>query len=78
MTATTPAQDFNRSVIEEFRANGGQVGGWFEGEDLLLLTTTGARSGAERTTPLGFVRHEGVLLVVGSNLGAPAHPAWYH
>ncbi|AZM93469.1 nitroreductase family deazaflavin-dependent oxidoreductase [Streptomyces sp. W1SF4] len=78
MPATTPAQDFNRSVIEEFRANGGQVGGWFEGEDLLLLTTTGARTGAERTTPLGFVRHEGVLLVVGSNLGAPAHPAWYH
>ncbi|ARZ66528.1 cation-binding protein [Streptomyces albireticuli] len=69
---------FNQSVIEEFRANGGKVGGPFEGGDLLLLTTTGARSGASHTTPLGYVRHEGLLLVVGSNLGAPAHPAWYH
>ncbi|TSB23352.1 nitroreductase/quinone reductase family protein [Streptomyces benahoarensis] len=69
---------FTRSVIEEFRAHGGRVGGPFEGADLLLLTTTGARSGLPRTTPLGYVRHGGALLVVGSNLGAPRHPAWYH
>ncbi|MEW1689135.1 nitroreductase/quinone reductase family protein [Streptomyces sp. NPDC091265] len=69
---------FNESVIEEFRANEGKVGGPFEGGDLLLLTTTGARSGAERTTPLGYVRHGGLLLIVGSNLGAPNHPGWYH
>ncbi|MFF9347939.1 nitroreductase/quinone reductase family protein [Streptomyces sp. NPDC014734] len=69
---------FNTSVIEEFRANGGEVGGPFEGGDLLLLTTTGARSGKETTTPLGYVRHGDALLVVGSNMGAPAHPAWYH
>ncbi|MGW0390644.1 nitroreductase/quinone reductase family protein [Streptomyces sp. NPDC003042] len=69
---------FNQSVIEEFRAHQGKVGGPFEGEDLLLLTTTGARSGAERTTPLGFVRHDGALLIVASNLGAPHHPDWYH
>ncbi|MFB7914072.1 nitroreductase/quinone reductase family protein [Streptomyces sp. NPDC056061] len=69
---------FNTSVIEEFRANGGEVGGPFRGSDLLLLTTTGARSGKEATTPLGYVRHGDALLVVGSNLGAPAHPAWYH
>lgn len=69
---------FHESVIEEFRANGGKVGGPFEGGNLLLLTTTGAHSGAERTTPLGFVRHRGSLLIVGSNLGAPKHPAWYH
>ncbi|MFJ1694999.1 nitroreductase/quinone reductase family protein [Streptomyces sp. NPDC088252] len=68
---------FDPSVIEEFRAKGGKVGGPFEGADLLLLTTTGARSGKESTTPLGHVRHGDSLLVVGSDLGAPAHPAWY-
>ncbi|GGK13850.1 cation-binding protein [Streptomyces camponoticapitis] len=68
---------FNDSVTEEFRANGGKVGGPFEGADLLLLTTTGAKSGARRTTPLGYVRHGDSLLVVASNLGAPAHPDWY-
>ncbi|MGW2087750.1 nitroreductase/quinone reductase family protein [Streptomyces sp. NPDC001880] len=68
---------FNQSVIEEFRANAGKVGGPFEGGDLLLLTTTGARSGKETTTPLGYVRHGDALLVVGSNLGAPRHPDWY-
>ncbi|MDK0521448.1 nitroreductase/quinone reductase family protein [Streptomyces sp. ML-6] len=69
---------FNQSVIDEFRANEGKVGGPFEGGDLLLLTTTGARSGKETTTPLGYVRHGDTLLVVGSNLGAPKHPDWYH
>ncbi|MFE7041440.1 nitroreductase/quinone reductase family protein [Streptomyces atratus] len=69
---------FNQSVIEEFRANGGKVGGPFEGGDLLLLTTTGARSGKETTTPLGYVRHGDSLLIVGSNLGSPNHPDWYH
>lgn len=69
---------FNESVIEEFRANEGKVGGPFEGGDLLLLTTTGAKSGAERTTPLGYVRHGELLLLVGSSLGAPHHPGWYH
>ncbi|WP_083949647.1 nitroreductase family deazaflavin-dependent oxidoreductase [Herbidospora yilanensis] len=69
---------FDRSVIAEFRANAGRVGGPFAGGDLLLLTTTGAKSGKETTTPLGYVRHGGSLLVVGSNLGAPRHPGWYH
>ncbi|HBF78752.1 MAG TPA: nitroreductase family deazaflavin-dependent oxidoreductase [Streptomyces sp.] len=69
---------FDEQVIEEFRANEGRVGGPFEGGDLLLLTTTGARSGTERTTPLGYVRHGDALLLVGSNLGGPHHPAWYH
>ncbi|MFH8789034.1 nitroreductase/quinone reductase family protein [Streptomyces roseoverticillatus] len=69
---------FNQSVIDEFRANGGKVGGPFEGGDLLLLTTTGAKSGTEHTTPLGYVRHDGLVLVVGSSMGAHRHPAWYH
>ncbi|MGX2995786.1 nitroreductase/quinone reductase family protein [Streptomyces sp. JNUCC 64] len=69
---------FNESVIDEFRANRGKVGGYFEGSDLLLLTATGARSGEERTVPLGYVAHGDELLVVGSNLGGPKHPDWYH
>ncbi|MEU7199755.1 nitroreductase/quinone reductase family protein [Streptomyces sp. NPDC045470] len=71
------SQSFNQSVIAEFRANGGKVGGPFEGSDLLLLTTTGATSGKPHTVPLGCVRDVGLLLVVGSNLGAPDHPDWY-
>lgn len=69
---------FNDQVIDEFRARGGKVGGPFEGGDLLLLTTTGARSGAEHTVPLAFIRDGGLLLVVASAGGAARHPAWYH
>ncbi|MFD3647790.1 nitroreductase/quinone reductase family protein [Streptomyces cyaneofuscatus] len=69
---------FQQSVIDEFRANAGKVGGPFAGADLLLLTTTGARTGRPHTTPLGHVRDGGRVLVVGSNLGAPHHPDWYH
>ncbi|CAN3984095.1 nitroreductase/quinone reductase family protein [Kitasatospora purpeofusca] len=68
---------FNQAVVEEFRARGGRVGGPFEGGDLLLLTTVGERSGREHTVPLGFVRTEGLLLVVASAAGAPEHPQWY-
>ncbi|WDT58833.1 nitroreductase/quinone reductase family protein [Streptomyces sp. G7(2002)] len=71
--------DFNRQIIEEFRANGGRVGGPFEGGRLLLLTTTGARSGAPHTTPLGYLPDvDGRVLVIASAAGAPKHPAWYH
>ncbi|MGY0464867.1 nitroreductase/quinone reductase family protein [Kitasatospora sp. cg17-2] len=68
---------FNQAVVEEFRARGGRVGGPFEGGDLLLLTTVGERSGREHTVPLGFVRTDGLLLVVASAAGAPEHPQWY-
>ncbi|MFB8200980.1 nitroreductase/quinone reductase family protein [Kitasatospora purpeofusca] len=68
---------FNQAVVEEFRARGGRVGGPFEGGDLLLLTTVGERSGREHTVPLGFVRADGLLLVVASAAGAPEHPQWY-
>ncbi len=70
--------DFNQKIIEEFRANRGLVGGPFEGGRLLLLTTTGARSGARRTTPLAYLPDGSRKLVLASAGGAPSHPAWYH
>ncbi len=69
---------FNRGVVEEFRANGGKVGGQFEGGNLLLLHTTGAKSGKPRLTPLAYVTVEGKMLIVGSYAGAPKDPAWVH
>ncbi|WP_020670119.1 nitroreductase/quinone reductase family protein [Amycolatopsis nigrescens] len=70
--------EFQRQVIAEFRANGGKVGGMFEGWALVLLTTVGARSGLRRTNPLGYLEIDGQPLVVASAMGAPASPAWYH
>jgi deazaflavin-dependent oxidoreductase (nitroreductase family) len=70
--------DFNRKVIEEFRANGGKVGGVFEGAPLLLLTTTGARTGQTYTTPVMYLLDGERILVFASKGGAPTNPAWYH
>jgi deazaflavin-dependent oxidoreductase (nitroreductase family) len=69
--------DYNRQIIEEFRANAGRVGGGFEGADLLLLTTTGRKSGREYTTPVMYLRDGDRLLVFASAAGAPKHPDWY-
>ncbi|MEU8750077.1 nitroreductase/quinone reductase family protein [Streptomyces chartreusis] len=71
--------DFNQQVIEEFRANKGRVGGYFEGARLLLLTTTGARTGRPHTTPVGYLPDsDDRVLVIASAAGAPRHPAWFH
>ncbi|MEV4839543.1 nitroreductase family deazaflavin-dependent oxidoreductase [Nonomuraea sp. NPDC049486] len=70
--------DFNQQVIEEFRANGGKVGGYFEGADLLLLTTTGARSGRQVTSPVMYLEDGGRLVVIASKAGADDNPAWFH
>ncbi|XVV07776.1 nitroreductase/quinone reductase family protein [Actinosynnema sp. CA-248983] len=70
--------DFNQQVIDEFRANRGRVGGVFEGARLILLTTTGARSGRPHTVPLAFLPDGDRILVIGSAAGADRHPAWYH
>jgi deazaflavin-dependent oxidoreductase (nitroreductase family) len=69
--------DGNRRLIEEFRAQAGRVSGPWEGRDLLLLTTTGRRSGALHTTPVVYSRQGERLLVYASNGGAPGHPQWY-
>lgn len=70
--------DFNTPVIDEFRANHGRVGGMFEGARLLLLTTTGARSGRPHTVPLGYLPDGDRILVIGSAGGSDRHPAWFH
>jgi deazaflavin-dependent oxidoreductase (nitroreductase family) len=70
--------NWNRQTIEEFRANGGKVGGIWEGRPLLLLTTTGGKSGRHYTTPTMYLRDGDRLLVFASKGGAPSHPDWYH
>lgn len=69
---------YNEQIIREFRANKGEVGGQLEGTPLLLLTTTGAKTGRRHTTPLGYVSDGERLIVFASVLGAPNNPAWYH
>ena len=68
----------NRQVIEEFRANEGKVGGPLEGVLLLLLTTTGAKSGKQRINPLAYHTDGERLVVIATKNGAPTHPDWYH
>jgi deazaflavin-dependent oxidoreductase (nitroreductase family) len=70
--------EFQRRIIEEFRANGGKVGGMFQDAELALLTTTGARTGQQRTVPLGYLEVDGKPVVVASAMGSPKHPGWYH
>jgi deazaflavin-dependent oxidoreductase (nitroreductase family) len=75
--------DFNGKIIAEFRANGGSVGGPFHGSDILLLHHTGARSGAERVTPLAYqwVGDQWVgdsFAVFAVRAGSPENPAWFH
>src|ERR1700709_408074 len=75
---TAALDEFNRGVVEEFRANGGKVGGPFEGGDLLLLHTKGAKSGQPRLSPLAYLSVDDKMLIVGSYAGAPKNPAWVH
>jgi deazaflavin-dependent oxidoreductase (nitroreductase family) len=75
MTTTT---DFNKTVIEEFRANAGNVGGQFAKVPMLLLHTVGAKSGEPRINPLAYVADAERLVIVASFAGAPTNPPWYH
>jgi deazaflavin-dependent oxidoreductase (nitroreductase family) len=70
--------DFNSGVVDEFRANDGKVGGMFEGAPMILVHHVGAKSGAERVTPLVYYREGERLFVFASKAGADEHPAWYH
>lgn len=70
--------EFNRGVIEEFRANDGKVGGPFEGAPVLLLTTVGAKSRERRTTPVMYLPDGERMIIFASLGGAPNNPAWFH
>ncbi len=77
---TSPNKDINQKIIEEFRANGGKVGGMTAGTfmPIALLTTTGARSGQQRVTPVVYLQEGERMFVCASNGGMPTHPDWYH
>jgi deazaflavin-dependent oxidoreductase (nitroreductase family) len=75
---TTDYNEFNRKLIEEYRANGGKVSGMFAGAPLLLLTTTGARSGQPRVAPLAYTTDNDRMVVIASKGGAPTHPDWFY
>ena len=70
--------DFNQQIITEFRANDGKVGGQFAGAPMMLLTTTGAKSGQPRTAPLVYSRDGDNLVIIASKGGAPTNPDWFH
>jgi deazaflavin-dependent oxidoreductase (nitroreductase family) len=70
--------EWNKMIIEEFRANEGKVGGMFANSTLLLLHTTGARSGVARINPAAYIADGERLVVVASKNGAPTNPDWYY
>ena len=71
-------KEFNKTTIDEFRANGGVVGGQFAGIPLLLLTTTGAKTGHTRVNPLAYMNHGDCHIIIASYAGAPTNPPWYY
>ncbi|MEW5828165.1 MAG: nitroreductase family deazaflavin-dependent oxidoreductase [Chloroflexota bacterium] len=78
MSQTNERNERNQKIIDEFRANAGRVGGYFEGKTLLLLRTTGAKSGKERLNPVAYVRDGERYVVIASKGGAPDNPDWYY
>ena len=76
--AVSELNERNRNVVEEFRANGGKVGGRWEGRTLLLLHTIGAKSGQERVNPVAYVRDGDHFVVIASKGGAPNNPDWFY
>ena len=70
--------EFNQKVIEEFRGNGGKVGGAFAGAPMIIVTHTGAKSGKVHTTPLVYSMDGDRFVIIASKAGAPTNPAWYH
>ena len=78
MSVTSERINWNQKIIDEFRANDGVVGGHFEGKTLLLLHTTGAKSGKERVNPVAYFRDGERYIVIASKGGAPDNPDWYY
>lgn len=78
-TTTQSWANFNQNLIDDFRSNAGQAtSGPFVGRQLLVLTTTGAKSGEQREIPLVYTRDGDRYIIVASKGGAPTHPDWYH
>jgi deazaflavin-dependent oxidoreductase (nitroreductase family) len=70
--------DFNEAVIDEYRTNDGELSGPLAGQQVLLVTHRGARTGTVRTTPLGYFEDlDGAPVLFASSMGAPKHPQWY-
>jgi deazaflavin-dependent oxidoreductase (nitroreductase family) len=72
------ANEWNKKIIEEFRANDGKVGGRFANTSLLLLHTTGAKSGKQRINPVAYTTDGDRLVIIASKGGAPTNPDWYY
>jgi deazaflavin-dependent oxidoreductase (nitroreductase family) len=70
--------ELNPPIIEEFRSNGGKVGGQFTGHNMLLLHTIGAKSHQPRVNPIGYMRDGDAFVIIASKAGAPTNPDWYH
>jgi deazaflavin-dependent oxidoreductase (nitroreductase family) len=75
---STTYQEFNRNLIKDIRAHGKATSGPFEGRDVLVLTTKGAKSKEVRETPLVYSRDGDHYVIIGSKGGSPTHPSWYH
>jgi deazaflavin-dependent oxidoreductase (nitroreductase family) len=78
VTEANDVNDWNSHVIDEFRANGGKVGGMFAGASMILVHHVGAKSGTERVSPMVYFPDGDRLLIVASKAGAPTNPDWYH
>jgi len=72
------ANEWNKKIIEEFRTNDGKVGGQFANTSLLLLHTTGTRSGLPRINPVAYIANDDRFVIIASKGGAPTNPDWYH
>ena len=70
--------DWNAKIVDEFRANAGKLGGPFEGADMLLLHTRGAKTGAERVNPVAYQHVGDDIAVFASKGGADTNPDWFH
>ena len=78
MSASTGPSDGNQTVIEEFRANAGKVGGYFEGAPMILVHHLGARTGTERVSPLVYLPDGDNMVIAATKGGAPTNPDWYY
>ncbi|MBI2764328.1 MAG: nitroreductase family deazaflavin-dependent oxidoreductase [Chloroflexi bacterium] len=76
--ADPDVNEWNKNIMKEFHENAGKVGGMFANMPMLILTTTGAKSGEKRTTPLVYLPDGDRYVIIASKGGAPTQPAWYH